>query len=679
MRFIRNDSYTFANSYTTATPTARGCPASAGATRPAAPARRRPTAARLARGRRRRAVGLRRFVDPAARRHQPDERRATTTRSTAACCRTATPVARVYGANEYELYAQDSWQRARQPDRDRRPALWPVLAALGGERPAGGAQREHRRVVRPARREHAGRHPVERRAERSRSSRPARSTTARASTSGTRTTSRRASRRRGRRKPTLVGGDGGWLRRLSSTTASVPASPRRSTTADRSACRTSSTRRSAGTARRRPSVRFTGIDNDPGDATPTRRRAASRRRRRSAPAPSRRASTVDPDAVLARLQRHRRQGARARATAIEVGYVGRRGRNLLVRRDLAMPLNLTDPKSGVDYFTAARQLIDAYTAAGGDVSQIGPASRTGRTCSPTRRSTASRRRRTWRPSSAACSPTPSPRSTTPTSSAPRPAAASGRSPTSPSSTTRWRRRARSGGREYNAMQLTFRQRYSNGYQFDLNYTLARGKDHGSEVERGSAFDNFGAGGYSGFLVNSFDPDLNYSYSDFDVRHQINVNWLASCRSARARSSGGAHGSINAIIGDWSIAGHRPVDERLPVQRASTAGRAGRRTGTCRATRRWRTPGVLPRDAARRRDAVGGQPSPFADPVDGAGGVPGPVSGRRRASATCCAATATSRSTRASARRGSCRADAAAASSAGTSSTSPTRRSSTRVT
>ena len=36
-----------------------------------------------------------------------------------------------------------------------------------------------------------------------------------------------------------------------------------------------------------------------------------------------------------------------------------------------MPLNLTDPASGVDYFTAARQLIDAYNAAGGDVGQMG--------------------------------------------------------------------------------------------------------------------------------------------------------------------------------------------------------------------------------------------------------------------------------------------------------------------
>ena len=39
------------------------------------------------------------------------------------------------------------------------------------------------------------------------------------------------------------------------------------------------------------------------------------------------------------------------------------------------------------------------------------------------------------------------------------------------------------------------------------------------------FGNFGSGGYSGFLVNSWDPDQQYSYADFDVRHQINVNGL----------------------------------------------------------------------------------------------------------------------------------------------------------
>ena len=50
--------------------------------------------------------------------------------------------------------------------------------------------------------------------------------------------------------------------------------------------------------------------------------------------------------------------------AFEAGYIGRFGRDLLVRRDLAMPLNLVDTASGMDYFTAAQQLVRATQAAG---------------------------------------------------------------------------------------------------------------------------------------------------------------------------------------------------------------------------------------------------------------------------------------------------------------------------
>ena len=82
-----------------------------------------------------------------------------------------------------------------------------------------------------------------------------------------------------------------------------------------------------------------------------------------------------------------------------------------------------------------------------------------------------------------------------------------------------------GRSNYHAMILTLRKRYSHGMQFDVNYTLSQSKDIGSHVERGSAFGNFGNGGYTGFLINSWDPELNYGISDFDVRHQINVNWI----------------------------------------------------------------------------------------------------------------------------------------------------------
>ena len=54
----------------------------------------------------------------------------------------------------------------------------------------------------------------------------------------------------------------------------------------------------------------------------------------------------------------------SRNYTVEVGYVGRFGRDMLIRRDLAMPLNLTDPASRTDYFTAAQTIIRAAQAAG---------------------------------------------------------------------------------------------------------------------------------------------------------------------------------------------------------------------------------------------------------------------------------------------------------------------------
>src|SRR5262249_59715032 len=41
---------------------------------------------------------------------------------------------------------------------------------------------------------------------------------------------------------------------------------------------------------------------------------------------------------------------------VEASYVGRLGRKILTNSDLAMPLNLIDPASGMDYFTAATAL-----------------------------------------------------------------------------------------------------------------------------------------------------------------------------------------------------------------------------------------------------------------------------------------------------------------------------------
>ena len=306
--------------------------------------------------------------------------------------------------------------------------------------------------------------------------------------------------------------------------------------------------------------------------------------------------------------------------AIEGGYIGRFGRDLLVRRDLAMPLNLTDTKSGMDYFTAAQTLIKATQAAG-----VAPGSAVS--------------------AYAGIAPIPYWENLFPA------AALGGFSATANIArrfnndapdyiTSLWlldencipacsiygpfayfSRQYDSlagissvGKSNYNGMVLTLHKRYSGGTQFDLNYTLSESKDTGSQVERGSAFGNFGNGGYTGFLLNSFEPDLHYSTSDFDVRHQVNFNGIWDLPFGQGKPiGGGATGLLNQLIGDWSISGLMRWTSGFPFN-----------VQNCRSC--WPTnwnlqgnamlvdPNKLP-ETELTKNAVDGRPTPFKDPAD----------------------------------------------------------------
>lgn len=305
--------------------------------------------------------------------------------------------------------------------------------------------------------------------------------------------------------------------------------------------------------------------------------------------------------------------------AIEGGYVGRFGRDLLVRRDLAMPLNLTDTKSGMDYFTAAQQVIKAVQAAGiapgsalsayGGIAKIPywenlfPAA-TSATATATQ---AIARRFNNDGPDYITSIWLMDQLCVPACSIFGPFAYFAKQYDSLAGIS-------SVGRSnYHSMIVTLRKRYSRGLQFDLNYTLSQSKDTGSQVERGSAFGNFGNGGYTGFLLNSFEPELHYSTSDFDVRHQVNFNWIYDLPFGRGRKFGGsAGGFVNQFIGDWSIAGLTRWTSGFPFN-----------VQNCRSC--WPTnwnlqgnaslvnPGVLP-ETELTKNAVDNRPSPFKDPV-----------------------------------------------------------------
>ena len=172
--------------------------------------------------------------------------------------------------------------------------------------------------------------------------------------------------------------------------------------------------------------------------------------------------------------------------SVEAAYVGRRGRDQLVRRDVAMPADLVDSKSGVDYYTAVTQLINAsksiprtadLSAYGGiapipywenlfpDAAQDG--------LSATQRMAAEFNGH-------------APDYITPLYNAdegcfPACSALGAFAFFAPQYDTLGMQ-STIGRSQYDAMQLSVRKRFSDGYQFDVNYTLGYAKDHASLLE-----------------------------------------------------------------------------------------------------------------------------------------------------------------------------------------------------
>lgn len=306
--------------------------------------------------------------------------------------------------------------------------------------------------------------------------------------------------------------------------------------------------------------------------------------------------------------------------SVEGGYVGRFGRDMLIRRDIAMPLNLVDPASGKDYFTAAQEVILATQAAGIPAGAANSAytvlaanpywenlfpdaafsglTATQQVAKRFNRDAPDYITSLWLMDQF-CFP-----------------ACSKFGPFAYFAEQYDSLAALSsiGRSNYHAMNLTVRKRYSRGFQFDFNYTLSESKDMGSNAERGSAFGNYGAGGYSGFLINSWEPDLNYSYSDFDVRHQFNYNWIWDLPFGQGRALGsGAGGALNQVIGNWSVSGLVRWTSGFPFSVIN-----------CRSC--WPTNWNLQGNATLKdpnrlppmgltKNAVDGRPSPFLDPED----------------------------------------------------------------
>jgi len=260
----------------------------------------------------------------------------------------------------------------------------------------------------------------------------------------------------------------------------------------------------------------------------------------------------------------------------EAAYVGRLGRRLLQQRDLAMPLNLKDPKSGVDYFTAATafaKLAQNNTP----VSQVPKMpywqdlflNAAGVTNPPTG-------------GLFSCGGAPGQDSVeNPTATQAMyelfycnwgsstfgasnfvnifdsycfPACANIGGVDTPyafyntefSALYGW---SSIGNSSYNAGQFMLRSRQMHGLQFDFNYVYSKSIDEGSDAERAIRF-----GGLSA-IINTWDPAQMRGPSDFDLRHQINSNWVYDLPFGRGSRFGHDWNRFtDTLLGGWELAG-----------------------------------------------------------------------------------------------------------------------------
>lgn len=283
---------------------------------------------------------------------------------------------------------------------------------------------------------------------------------------------------------------------------------------------------------------------------------------------------------------------------VEGSYVGRRGRNLLMVRDLAMPADICDPSSGGCYFEQARALL-AYADSGQGILNL-PASPFWENMFPSFGPgginggflacdvegvgggpyTATQVAYDWLlcihpdttvfpwatdgaggfgffPGTVRGGPTD-------------PDIDGDGIPDAPfaffddqfATLTAWSSIAKS---EYHAFQLVVRKQTSHGLSFDINYTLAKSLDHGSTPERAPVGFGFFTGGYTGSTINSWEQDLEYSFSDFDMRHQMNANWIYDVPIGRGRAIGADMPAVmNQILGGWQVSGIVRISTGLPA-------------------------------------------------------------------------------------------------------------------
>jgi hypothetical protein len=103
--------------------------------------------------------------------------------------------------------------------------------------------------------------------------------------------------------------------------------------------------------------------------------------------------------------------------------------------------------------------------------------------------------------------------------------------------------------DYNSIQITATKRASRGLTVLSTYVYGTLKDNGSQTIEGGA----------SYPRSSANPDIDYSYGDYDIRHKFNLSVVYDLPN-----SSSATGITRALLNDWQVNGIMVLRSGLPI-------------------------------------------------------------------------------------------------------------------
>ncbi len=267
-------------------------------------------------------------------------------------------------------------------------------------------------------------------------------------------------------------------------------------------------------------------------------------------------------------------------SVLSLSYIGRAAHGLLAHRDVAAFNDIVDPKSGMDWYTAGT-MLEKQRAAGVDTSQIAPIPFFENLLPPNAVAIfndpnflAAGFDPSWTNTQAFYafnSRTPANpvaffggNDWTDTEAIVDQALANAGFPTlfmqpQYGALSAW---STIGNSNYNALAVSLRTRLSS-LTMDLNYTWSHSLDDASGLQSEAGYGNNAGNG--SFIVNPIRQHDNYASSDFDTRHNINVDAIWQLPFGKGRAFlGDAHPAVEAILGGWQLSGIYRWNTGLPA-------------------------------------------------------------------------------------------------------------------